>query len=226
MVVHLFCNESYGQPYLEAAAVWAHAHDIPLHAWHSSRAEGSAAWRRRARARMRRWRSGRRLAVPLRCVPDVNAPDFLARIAPGDVGAVAGFDQIFASAAIARFASLVNFHPSLLPFYRGPVPSHWCLEHGEQYSGFTLHRVAPAIDAGEILHQRALPVGEARTAEELDSAIARAGARCLVDWLAHVALGAPFVGERVDAAALYRVHDGYRSFPRAEAAAEVGGVRA
>jgi hypothetical protein len=95
-------------------------------------------------------------------VRDVNGAETAAALdaARPDLIVTLHFDQILSSATIAR-ARLggVNLHPSLLPRHRGPVPAFWGLLEGG--TGVTLHRLAPRIDAGEIIGQRAvaLPPG-------------------------------------------------------------------
>ncbi len=71
----------------------------------------------------------RTLKMNLLFVGDVNSPYFYNRISKTDVGIVAGFNQIFRNKIILRFKFLVNFHPSILLLYRGPVPSYWCIKN-------------------------------------------------------------------------------------------------
>lgn len=52
----------------------------------------------------------------------------------------------------------VNIHPSLLPHYRGPTPTHWALIRGEKESGVTFHRMGEAYDMGDILYQQKIPI--------------------------------------------------------------------
>jgi methionyl-tRNA formyltransferase len=163
-----------------------------------------------------RWRVARlrvRLGVPVRRVADVNAPEFAAALEPGAHGIVAGFNQIFHPATIARFASLVNLHPSVLPHYRGPLPSHWVLERGESASGFTLHRVSEAIDAGEVLFQGRVEVGGARTADELDERIAEAALPAVEAWIDHTDRGGVWTPCTLETASVYRRPVDYLSFP-------------
>ena len=50
----------------------------------------------------------------------------------------------------AKF-SCINIHPSLLPQYRGPVPTAWAIENGEKHFGITIHLMDEGIDTGDIL---------------------------------------------------------------------------
>lgn len=65
--------------------------------------------------------------------------------------------QIVPRALIEHFAGrAVNFHPAMLPAYRGPSPLLGVLIDGvgHLYSGVTLHELSPGIDEGAIIAQR------------------------------------------------------------------------
>lgn len=132
----------------------------------------------------------------------------LRRLPPQPDGIITAYTQIFTGATIERFRTLVNLHPSLLPFYRGPSPVYWCLEHGEERSGYTLHEVTERIDDGPVLRQEVVRIAECpdATAEILAAAIP-----AVIEWLRHRVTGADFPRCSVDAAAVYRVHEGYRT---------------
>jgi methionyl-tRNA formyltransferase len=61
----------------------------------------------------------------------------------------------------------LNVHDSLLPAYAGFSPLIWALINGEAEVGVTAHRMNAELDAGDILLQRAVPVGPADTATDL-----------------------------------------------------------
>lgn len=97
-----------------------------------------------------------RLEVPTARIDAVNGPEVAAlfrRHAP-DLIVTFHFDQILSSETLA-LAPLggLNVHPSLLPHHRGPVPTIHALADGGGAYGVTVHRLAPAIDAGAILAQ-------------------------------------------------------------------------
>ncbi len=219
-MLYLFCNRSYGEPFLRTAREWSrrHGHAITVilsdrrAAPHDPPRTGGGRLRRRLGSLRRRWKLGRELGLPVRVEADVNAKP-LARRFDGTVGIVAGFDQIFKRRTIERFAALVNFHPSLLPYYRGPVPAYWCLRNGETATGFSLHRVVPAIDAGEVLWQQAVPIEAGDSAERLTQRIAAAAQPTFERYLSAVASGNPLEPRKLDAAAVYRVREEYNSFP-------------
>lgn len=67
--------------------------------------------------------------------------------------------QIVPAAMLQVFGERAfNFHPALLPRYRGPAPRTGMLLDGraQECSGMTLHRLSPGIDEGDIVGQRAV----------------------------------------------------------------------
>ena len=54
--------------------------------------------------------------------------------------------------------SCLNLHPSLLPAYRGPDPWFWQYFDELKTSGFTVHKMSPKEDAGDILSQQKFPM--------------------------------------------------------------------
>jgi hypothetical protein len=149
----------------------------------------------------------------VRTVPDVNAPEFIRTIPAGAEGIVAGFNQIFKREAIESFGALVNFHASLLPLYRGPVPCYWVLKAGEQRTGYTLHRISELIDKGEILFQEAISCKGVRSEYRLDSMLARAAQHTLDRYISHRLDGEPWRSVRLDAFSIYAVQVNYGRRP-------------
>lgn len=83
----------------------------------------------------------------------------LADFAP-DIMLVATFHQIVGPRML-RLAPLgtYNIHPSLLPAYRGPMPTNWAIIHGEQTTGVTVHEMTSELDKGRIALQEAVDIG-------------------------------------------------------------------
>lgn len=114
-------------------------------------------------------------ALPGNDVRTRRYKETLSRLAP-DLGVVANFGQILDSELIAipRWG-LVNFHPSLLPRYRGPTPLGHILLNRETIGGATWHRVVSDIDGGEILAQKKFPIDKRDTVADLDRKSVAAG---------------------------------------------------
>lgn len=77
----------------------------------------------------------------------------------------------------------LNLHPSMLPKYRGPSPIQSAILEGETETGVTIMRIGLDMDAGDILLQRAFPIGEDDDAESLTQTLARAGAELMIESL-------------------------------------------
>jgi methionyl-tRNA formyltransferase len=87
-----------------------------------------------------------RLAPLLRaCEPDLLLCAFFPWLIPPD------------ALAVPRIGA-VNFHPSLLPRYRGPNPIGWTFRNDDPEYGLTLHRMDETFDTGGILAQVRVPV--------------------------------------------------------------------
>lgn len=62
---------------------------------------------------------------------------------------------------------VINIHPSLLPEYRGPVPTAWAILNGEKEFGITIHKVDSGIDTGNILVQQKYKINDNETGHDL-----------------------------------------------------------
>lgn len=61
----------------------------------------------------------------------------------------------------------LNVHDSLLLYHAGFSPLIWALINGEREVGVTAHRMNAELDAGDVLLQRAIPVGPRDTVTDL-----------------------------------------------------------
>jgi methionyl-tRNA formyltransferase len=160
------------------------------------------------------WRLRRQIGDVAICwEEDVNSVDFRQKIRRGDVAICTGFNQIFSPELLTCFEVSVNVHPSVLPYYRGPVPSHWCLLHGEMRSGYTLHRMTQRIDAGEILFQETCPILDGDTPATLDQRIAQLAARTFQRFVSATIHQQPWEIQTLDASTVYKTVTHYKSFP-------------
>lgn len=81
--------------------------------------------------------------------------------------------------AIPKLGS-VNVHPSLLPKYRGAAPIQWAIINGETETGVTIFQLSPRVDAGDILIQQKMAIGNDETAGELYERLKVKGAELLI----------------------------------------------
>ena len=75
----------------------------------------------------------------------------------------------------------INIHPSLLPEYRGPVPTAWALLNGEKETGITIHLMDEGIDTGDILFQKTVDIDYNDTGFDLYTKIMNAGVELFIE---------------------------------------------
>ncbi|WP_018682480.1 methionyl-tRNA formyltransferase [Actinokineospora enzanensis] len=83
----------------------------------------------------------------------------------------------------------LNVHDSLLPAYAGFSPLIWALINGESEVGVTAHMMDDTLDAGDIVLQRAVPVGPRDTSADLFAKTLALFGPITVDGLAEIAAG-------------------------------------
>jgi methionyl-tRNA formyltransferase len=101
---------------------------------------------------------------------DVNGPEFLQTVAElsPELGVVANFGQVLGDQLLQiPKHGFVNYHPSLLPRYRGPSPLGRILLNGETYSGATWHMVTNKLDQGDIAAQASFVIEPRDTVRDL-----------------------------------------------------------
>ncbi|HEY4444936.1 MAG TPA: methionyl-tRNA formyltransferase [Steroidobacteraceae bacterium] len=54
---------------------------------------------------------------------------------------------------------MIQFHPSLLPRYRGPSSINWPIIRGDPHTGLTIFRPTDGLDEGPIILQKETPIG-------------------------------------------------------------------
>lgn len=82
-----------------------------------------------------------------------------------------------------------NLHPSLLPKYRGSAPLFWQFKNGELETGVTLHQMSEHIDAGAIVAQKRLRMGDGVTGPALSELCAKEGVTLILSVLSHLEQG-------------------------------------
>lgn len=99
--------------------------------------------------------------ISLLQVFDVNEKSFVEKVKElnPDLILSAAYPQIFSKDLIAiPHKGSINFHPSLLPKYRGAHPHFWAIAKGEKKSGQTAHFMTEKIDDGDIVAQIEYPI--------------------------------------------------------------------
>ncbi|MEQ9423181.1 MAG: formyltransferase family protein [Cyclobacteriaceae bacterium] len=92
---------------------------------------------------------------------NVNHPESIEQIKklkPELLVSIAG-NQIFKKALInLAIKGCINLHTSLLPKYRGLMPSFWVLKNHETETGVSVFFVDEGIDSGAIIVQKRVPI--------------------------------------------------------------------
>jgi phosphoribosylglycinamide formyltransferase 1 len=83
-----------------------------------------------------------------------------------------GFMRLFTAEFVQRwYGRMLNIHPSLLPSFPGLDPHAQALRAGVKVSGATVHFVTPETDAGPIVMQGVVEVGDDDTPDRLSARI-------------------------------------------------------
>lgn len=123
--------------------------------------------------------------LPIAQPEKLKSPEFLAQIQAWqpDLQVVVAFRMLPESIWSFPPMGTLNVHGSLLPKYRGAAPINWAIIHGEKETGVTTFRLQHAIDTGDILLQKSIPITPDMTAGELHDIMMEVGAQTLVTTL-------------------------------------------
>lgn len=83
----------------------------------------------------------------------------------------------------------INLHPSMLPNYRGPAPIQWAVLNGDKKTGATIMYLNEKMDAGDIIKQQEVEIGEDETTGELWEKLSKIGSKLLVQTLKNIEAG-------------------------------------
>jgi methionyl-tRNA formyltransferase len=111
-------------------------------------------------------------SLPLLRTDNINAE----KLPDADVMVVIAFGQKIAEHVVhhPRLGS-INLHASRLPKYRGAAPINWAIINGETITGNSVIRLAQKMDAGAVLAQSEVAIGETETAGKLHDRLAQDG---------------------------------------------------
>jgi methionyl-tRNA formyltransferase len=124
-------------------------------------------------------RLGLRVYQPLR----IRKPEAIEELATfrADAMVIVGYGQIIPQAILdLPPLGIINVHASLLPAYRGAAPIQWSIANGETRTGVTTMRIDAGLDTGDVLLKAETEIGEAETAPQLSSRLAKMGAELLL----------------------------------------------
>ncbi len=132
------------------------------------------------------------LGIPCLQVERPNAPGVIAALAKveADLFVVVAYGAILSPALLAvPRLGCINRHASLLPAVRGASPIQAAILAGRAETGNTTMWMAEGLDTGDVILQRALPIGRDETAGELSARLADDGAALLVETIERIAAG-------------------------------------
>lgn len=97
----------------------------------------------------------------------------------------------------------LNFHPSLLPKYRGPSPIQSAILNGDADTGVTIMKITMEMDSGPILLQERVPIRPDDSSETLAGRLATIGGQLMVRGLELIASGEAVYTPQDEAHATY-----------------------
>jgi methionyl-tRNA formyltransferase len=124
----------------------------------------------------------RQHGIPLVHTTDINEPTIVARIRAcrPDLLVVIGWSRLIGPELLGLPPrGCVGCHASLLPVHRGRAPVNWSIIRGETSTGNTLMLLAAGADTGDIVDQRAIPIGPEDTCATVYAKVGAAGADML-----------------------------------------------
>jgi methionyl-tRNA formyltransferase len=106
------------------------------------------------------------LRVPVIADPGIETVEQAVVESRPDCVLVSSYDRILPDRLLRR-SRFVNVHYAPLPEYRGRANVNWAIINGEADTAITIHVMAPGLDAGNILYQQRVPIGEDETVGDL-----------------------------------------------------------
>lgn len=108
----------------------------------------------------------------------------VSEIPPCDLAIVVAYGQILSEKIIntPKLGS-INVHYSLLPKYRGASPVESAILNGDKETGVSIQKMVYQMDAGPILAEEKVAIGDDETAPELRKRLIKIGGELLVKTL-------------------------------------------
>ena len=131
-------------------------------------------------------------SVTVSKVENINASEIFNQIKElnPDLIIVIAFGQKIGNELIGLAPKgMINVHGSLVPLYRGAAPINWAVIRGEMMTGVSVITVVEEIDAGDVLAQAAIGIGENDTAEDVGVKLAKLSGPLLVQVVDLIASG-------------------------------------
>jgi methionyl-tRNA formyltransferase len=129
--------------------------------------------------------------IPVLQPPNLKAPEFVDSLQQlqADLFVVVAFRMLPEVVWSMPPEGTMNLHGSLLPKFRGAAPINWAIIHGETETGVTTFLLKHAIDTGDILMQRSMPIGPDDTAGDIHDQMKVLGAEVVLKSVNAIARG-------------------------------------
>lgn len=99
-----------------------------------------------------------------------------------ELGVVVAYGKLIPSFIISAFPKgIINYHPSLLPKFRGAAPIQRAILAGEKFTGGTIIYLTPEMDAGDILWQEKVEITDDDDFQSLSNKLSLLGAQGLLE---------------------------------------------
>tara|TARA_B100001250_G_C19780844_1_gene781788 strand:+ start:1056 stop:1703 length:648 start_codon:yes stop_codon:yes gene_type:complete len=123
-----------------------------------------------------------------------------------DLIILAGFMRILGEKIINRFAKkMINLHPSLLPLYPGLNTHEQVLKNNDKRHGVSIHFVTPKLDAGPLIAQTSIEIGDDKRLDQLIERIHKMEHYLLPEVVREICLDNIYLGK--DNIVRYESHD-------------------
>ena len=130
------------------------------------------------------------VGVPHRVITDSNEKEFVQHIrelAPDLIISYSAPQIIKEELLLIPKYGVINVHGSLLPDYRGCLPSFWYLYNDEKIGGATVHYMSAKIDDGAIIEQESVDISDCCTMFQLMKKTKELGGELMVKAIQDIA---------------------------------------
>lgn len=123
------------------------------------------------------------LDLPVIEVEDLKSAEFETQLSQlnADLYVVVAFRILPENILAIPSRGSVNLHASLLPKYRGAAPIHHAVMNGETETGCTVFMLDKDVDTGQIITQKATPIGKNETTGDVYNRLKKMGSDILVE---------------------------------------------
>jgi methionyl-tRNA formyltransferase len=106
------------------------------------------------------------------------------------IAVLAAYGRIIPQSVLDQFPlGIINVHPSLLPYYRGPTPIEQAMLDGATKTGVSIMRLTAGMDEGPIYRQKSIQLSGSESKAELTDRLQQLGAELISEVLPAIAAG-------------------------------------